>query len=559
MHRLSGFIYYHYNTSNLPLPSSVVENVSKSAIDIRLISRLMLLEIRRLAKAIAEVNAPIVLLKGPVLSYCVYASPDIRPFSDIDLLTHTNFVHKIEKCLERLAYDRPKTDPGVDRLKEQFGSDKEIFFPLASHRPELVCLKSPNGPKLDIHHTELSWGNFSSASVLENAQLSPHFGNHIRVPTLVDLVMWSALHFYHHFRLNTVDQHRGALKFLADIFACLHLYLRSGDWSTLISRARDLNGEEILFYGLSYLNMFYGSHTVPKEVIHFLANKRPIKVPILVNSTVEVASSEELLKQSIPTAAGTVGPAIWMLHPEKVPETLMYLLKQWMAQGNRLPSVDCLRVKHIALSGNMPIKSAWGLSEKFSIDEESQSGRHFFSSHISYGVWPKCGGVRGTVSSLWNDDYLFLKTSVFAQSINYVSPVFLDEAIHRGEGLAVLISCTTSFGAVYNRIGLSIGQQGQFGHWPSTYSEFGLKIHDIGLKDVYVVIHTLSDQYTAHMRIPWHILNITPSPGLKVGFDAQIWHRTETMSPKTAISWSGGGYLTRFDPQFHPSLTLVST
>ena len=425
----------------------------------------------------------------------------------------------------------------------------------AIHRPVLTKVNSSltyKGPSLDLHHTDLKLGNFGFNDIVKNSRNLHTVGPGLRVPSLDDLVIYSAYHFYHHFHLGrfTIPKNNGALKYLADIYACLHIYLNSGDWSSLLGRAADINAKEILTYGLFYLNLVYGKGTVPDEVMENLLLQEGIEVPLRGSTSVPVDSIQELLKSEIRTLTTKIGPALWLFHPQRVPEKLFNELKAWKSRGMACSTVRCLRINN-AIIDDKPSDANWKIAEELSIDEENVDPKQFFRTHVINGVWPSQGGVRAYLRLLWNNQYLFLRANVSADTIYYVGP----ESTERDETVRIYISNSTDEGALINRIGVSIGQERRFvpALWPSQEEPY----RDVEIESLRITVCTTNNRYRLDVSIPWEALNIAPSSKLHLGFDVEISHRAPSMEVRTTLAWAGGRFLRGIYPDLQGTLILV--
>ena len=555
-HRLSGFIYHHYLTHKLPMPLDIVSCVSKDAFVNQVRALILLREINRISKSLTGIDGPVVLLKGPVLIHQVYDSASIRPFNDIDLLTFREFIPQVEKSLYRAGYAHVINDPIGGRIRHMTPAEIESAQG-AIHRPVLTKVDDSLtniGPSLDIHHTDLKLGNFGFNSIIENSEHLPAVGPGLRVPRIDDLVIYSVYHFYHHFHLGNFPllSNNGALRYLTDIYACLRVYLHnSGNWASLLKRADEISAKEILTYGLFYLNLVYGKGTIPEEIMESLLGQKEFEVPLRGNTTVSVDSLHELLKLEIHTATKNIGPALWLFQPEKIPEMLFNELKDWKARGKVCPTVSCLRIKSDSIVDDKPSDTSWRIAEDLSVDEESVDPKQFFLTHVINGVWPSQGGVRAYIRLLWSNKYLFLRANVSAGIISYVGPKYAE----KGEIVRFYISGSTDEGALINRIGVSIGQDGRFVPtlWPSQEEPY----RDIQIESLRIAVCARSNSYYLDVSIPWEALNIAPSSNLHLGFDAEITHRASSMDVETALAWAGGRFLRGVYPDLHGTVILV--
>ncbi len=330
-----------------------------------------------------------------------------------------------------------------------------------------------------------------------------------------------------------------------DIYASLQVYLsNSGDWSLLLRRAFDIQAKEILIYGLFYVNFFYGKGTVPTEVMNRLLSEQEIKVPILGNTSIPVDCIDELLKSEVRITTSIISPDLWMLHPKNTSEIFSNGLEKWKAQGNTGPFARCLRVEEDFIVDGNPDDNTWKSAEKILIDQKNINPNQFFLTHVIGGVWPDQGGVNAYLQLFWNNLDLFIKINVSASDIQYVSQNHTNS--YYGERVVVYISDRLNIHIPPRRIELSIGQESHFTFYPKSnilYSSvIEIPCQIVNTENINASVYTSRDAYRVDLKIPWKALNILPHCGLNLGFDAEVLH----MSPqvlKTAIAWSGGGFL----------------
>ncbi len=562
-HRILGFINYHSLTHNLQLPSGVMDLIVRDAKANRDQAKVLFREIARISQAFADIGAPVVLLKGPALIHQVYRSPSIRAFGDIDILTPSSYVQEIEKYLRGQGWVHGFRDISSNELIHPSLDELEVFN--VDHR----CPLWKEEIAIDVHSADLRPGKVDFDSLIKNSRTLDEIGPGLRVPSLSDLVIHSAFHFYRHYALERRPLRKVRLKYLADIYACLRAYLSGfGNWPLLLKRASDICAKEILIYGLFYVNVVYGNGTIPKEIMEDLLSQDGIMVPIYHKDPIPVDSIERLLRSEIRTTTSTIRPALWMFHLDDVAERLIKELRDWEAQGGEMLVARCLEVDSSSLVDDDPNDCMWKLSEEISIDEEVIDQRKFFRTHVKCGIWPSQGGARACFRLLWNEQNLFLRLNVFANVIHYM--LLGDMKImsrSRGEGVMIYISHDMGGTTTINKIGLGIRQGGVIVPLASPISQEircpeVARCREVKPEDLRVSVLPSSNSYSLDISIPWSAIEVVPSPGLHLGLEIEVNNDAPVRSSsntylRTRIAWAGGPFSTDDYPEFYGTLVLA--
>ena len=564
-HKLSGLIHHHCITNNICLPPEVMIELTEYAVYNRERAKFLYSEIDIVSEALADEDFPVIVLKGPVLSRQIYGSLSSRPFGDIDLLVSSDCISQIEKRLHEIGYVYVKQDYENDRYIPLNPSEVNQPRPLSLHQPILMRINDTevyDGPTIDLHVSNLKLGRVDFESIINKSSVHPAFGPGLQVPLPEDLVIYSAYHFYRHYRLalvtdvwfsrTSLPRQTGALKFLADINACLYFYLRSyGDWWALIRRSVNIFAMEILFYALYYLRLVYGKDTVPKQVLDDLAENGEFEIPIHAASSVPVSCVQELLKPQIRTTAVDIGPFTRLLHPQNLRRKIIDALNAYKSKKEANPIANCLRIEKTLVIDGLPSEKAWECAEKLSIDQDNVNPRQFFLTHVTGGIWPSLGGVRAYLRFLWDSSNLYIRIDVSADAMHFVNPEFIEN----GEVVMLYFSDVRDETVPIKRIGVAIGESGYFSSPPSSVSK---SCHDIELGRTQISVSTSRNGFRLGFGIPWNVLEKAPVPDTRFGFDVEVIHRCSTMALKTALAWSGGQFLSEVHPAVHGTLTLVN-
>ena len=358
-HRLRGLLYHHISQNDFSVPTHIVNALDAYLARSKERSNLLNRGVAQLERAFRKIESPVVILKGPVLVHKVYGSSTKRFFYDIDLLTYTDCVSRVEECMNKLGYAHVRIDYMSGRRTVSALEPEEINKPrpISSHRRPMMKKEgtSFNHPIVELHYPKVKLGKMDDDSLIRESDTFDVLGPGLRVLSPEDIVIHTACHFYRHFRLALVTavassmgafitHNSGVLKFLADLYACLVVYFENnGNWGRLLERSNYINATEIIFYGLYYLDLIYGRGTVPGEVFDVLVKNKPIHVPLL-NTSPSVRSVKYLLKPEIRTANAVIGPEIWLFNPGRVCNDIVRNVKKWRWRNGAWPNATCRRV-----------------------------------------------------------------------------------------------------------------------------------------------------------------------------------------------------------------------
>lgn len=564
-HRIPGLLYYHIFNNELSVPPHFLNALKVYLAPLRVQSTQLFNELSQLERAFREIRSPVVILKGPVLARKIYRSSSIRFFADIDLLTYTECIPQVEECLYKLGFSYVAIDHQAGTISALDPVEINRPRPISSHRRPMMKKEGTSfrSPVVELHYPKVKLGSMDDESLISESGTFQDLGPGLRILSPEDLVIHATCHFYRHFRLALVTavansmgafitHNPGVLKFLADIYACVYRYHKNdGNWDRLVERSININAAEIFFYGMYYLDLIYGRGTVPGNVLDALVKDRSIQVPLL-NTSPSVASVKHLLKPEFRTANAVIGPDQWLFKPRHVSNEIIGQVKKWRAQNGVWPSAKCSRATYELEKTGVSNQAAWQCAEELSINEEEIDPRQYFLTHVTGGVWCQENKLRASVKLLWNDESLFVRTSVSAAMIHYVFP----ENIGHGEIVTVYISNILDEFAPIKRISCSICENGGLGRpEPPEFSSGAW--YDIDLHSVQPAVNTARKGFCLDLRIPWNILEIYPTYGFRFGFDVEIVHRSEAMTLETALAWSGGEFLSEVTPAVHGTVTLV--
>lgn len=223
-------------------------------------------EAHQLAKALEDLQIPVLLLKGS--AYVLGGIPTSigRLFGDIDILVPRSALGNVELAM--------MTNGWVSAKKSEY--DQRYYRQWMHELPPMVNVR--RGTVLDIHHTILPLTSRQApdpqklidASV-EIPGLAP-----LRIPCPQDMLIHSITHLFHEGEL-----HNG-LRDLFDIDGLIRYFADSvpGFWDTLIDRAEDLNLTDSLFLGLHFADKLLGT-PIPVSALRECGRQGAPSSPVL--------------------------------------------------------------------------------------------------------------------------------------------------------------------------------------------------------------------------------------------------------------------------------------
>ena len=284
----------------------------------------------QLSQTLADLEGPVLLLKG-----AAYAAADLPPargrlFSDIDCLVPKAQIDAAEAALMLGGWVTSGHDAYDQRYYRQWMHE---LPPMTHIRRRTV---------LDLHHNilpETARIQTRPDLIIERARTLPEFPR-FSIPDPVDLVLHSATHLFHE------GEWRHGLRDLVDLDAMLTDFSAQPDfWDRLVERADQLNLGRPLFYGLRYCQRLLGT-AVPPGLTDRCAN-RP--------SSGAAAAMDALFLAAFATAHASCRTAL-----SSFAELALYVRSHWL----RMPMH--LLLPHLAR------KSWQAQKERFFASDESR-------------------------------------------------------------------------------------------------------------------------------------------------------------------------------------------
>jgi hypothetical protein len=239
--------------------------------------RVMLWEVNRIQRALAEIETPIVLLKGAAYAIAGLPLARGRLSSDVDILVPQQKLHAVEERLLQHGWDYVK----LEQYDQYFYRTWSHELPPLQHRDRKTIV--------DVHHTILppTGRLHPDPEKLIAAALSVE-GTKLKVLAPVDMVLHSAAHAF-----QDGDLQRG-LRDLVDLDD-LFRYFGSAPhfWAELMIRAQELELTRPLFYALCYTDSVLDT-PIPSSVLDACLKWAPAwPVPALMDKLVHDAAGAE--------------------------------------------------------------------------------------------------------------------------------------------------------------------------------------------------------------------------------------------------------------------------
>jgi hypothetical protein len=247
--RLSARLALHFKSRgwDAVIPERAWQQLQNTLRYDRVLQRDVMQEIRHLARALAEVDTPVVLLKGAAYLAGGLPMAHGRLFSDIDILVRSDKLRDVELALLAAGWVAEKLQPYDDRYYREWMHELPPLRHVQRHT------------YLDVHHTlapPTSRFVIDGADMLARSQairIDAGDAAQMRILAPTDLVLHSALHM-----MQEGEFHSG-LRDLLDIRDLLLHYGQDSDfWPALGLRARALGLDDVMAQVLWQLQLLFG-------------------------------------------------------------------------------------------------------------------------------------------------------------------------------------------------------------------------------------------------------------------------------------------------------------
>ena len=195
-------------------------------------------EVNRISQALADIPAPIILLKGAAYVMQQLPAAQGRMFADVDILVPKAQLGAVEMALKMHGWITTHHD----------AYDQRYYRTWMHELPPMLHLTRQT--LLDVHHTilpETARLHPDPQKLLDHAVPVAGF-ERLQVLAPIDMVLHSATHLFHE------GEFKNGLRDLTDIDALLRHFNQESTafWDTLLDRAQQLDLTRPLYYALRY-------------------------------------------------------------------------------------------------------------------------------------------------------------------------------------------------------------------------------------------------------------------------------------------------------------------
>lgn len=272
-------------------------------------------EVSCIRKALAEVGAPVILLKGAAYLMSDVPGFEGRIFSDVDILVPRRALGEVESALMISGW----------RSQDVTAYDQRYYRQWMHEIPPMSHIR--RGTTIDVHHTILPESariKVNTPALFEGIRPLPDLtGMFVLSP--VDMLLHSATHLFHE------GQFENGLRDLFDLDSLLrHFGAMPGFWDGLVPRAQTLGLSRPSFYALRYTAMWLGT-PVPTAVL--MASRAAGAPPAWLLRLVD-ACFFKVLRPQHATSEDRGSP---------LARLLLYVRSHWMRMPMHLLSYHLLR------------------------------------------------------------------------------------------------------------------------------------------------------------------------------------------------------------------------
>jgi hypothetical protein len=258
----------------------------------------MRFELRKIAKALASADTPILLLKGAAYMMADLSVAQGRPFTDLDILVPRERLAAAEAALLAAGWQHQKTDDYDQQYYRRFMHE----LPPMHHRDRGIIV--------DVHHSILPLTSRlqpDPARLWADSVSLPQ--SSLRVLSPVDMVLHSAAHLFYDGEIS------GGFGNLLDLHLLISDFGRDPTFhGRLLDRAEQLQLGRPLYYALLFCRRLCGT-PVPDGVVE--ASRRFAPGPV----------TRWLMKTLVPPV---LGPRYPRHRPAAFSAWLLYLRSHWL-------------------------------------------------------------------------------------------------------------------------------------------------------------------------------------------------------------------------------------
>ncbi|SDT35719.1 Uncharacterised nucleotidyltransferase [Paenibacillaceae bacterium GAS479] len=237
----------------------------------------------KVCQALEAENIQYAVLKGIVLSNCIYKDLGARDFNDNDILIHPCHIKQAINVLLRFGYIQGEYDEVKNSILRK-DRQELLFHSLVSHEVHPFVIKVNDHPCMNNHIVDLQFsvdlntGNRTDDLVeklLINGQ-RVNLQSYGAVSTLswMDFLIFLCIHYYKEaITLKYVYEYKDQLIYkICDIFHFVKNKDIVLDWECFLQRTIEMNAEKAVYYSFYSLNEVYGE-VVPMEKLEVIRSE----------------------------------------------------------------------------------------------------------------------------------------------------------------------------------------------------------------------------------------------------------------------------------------------
>ncbi|MES1981066.1 MAG: nucleotidyltransferase family protein [Pseudomonadota bacterium] len=248
------------------VPSQPLEHLNWAYVVLDKHAQAVRWEVMQIRKALADVDIPIILLKGAAYALAKLPHARGRIFSDIDILVPKNRLNEVEAALMLNGW----AVMDLDAYDQHYYRTWMHELPPMQHHKRMTVI--------DVHHAimpQTAHVRPDSEKLCAAASELPEYPG-LKVLNPTDMVLHSAAHLLHDSELDH------GLRDLVDIDSLLRQFCSLPNfWPNLVERAKEIELTRTLFYALRYAVYVLGT-PVPAEAINAARIGRPSRFTLFI-------------------------------------------------------------------------------------------------------------------------------------------------------------------------------------------------------------------------------------------------------------------------------------
>ena len=246
----------------LSLPGTAQNGLRGAYANTWAVNRQIFLDLDALANRLAQVDIPIIVLKGACFAKTIYADIAMRPMGDLDVLIPVDRFNEAVEIAKDLGYREVYPEASIGLTK------------LLNHE---ICLKKAgkNSIPLELHHALVADRSFTYAVPVEwfweqsepLTKLSSENQAPLRMLTPTAQVLYASAH-----AVLQHGQRKALLIWYYDLDLIIRSYASKMDWELLVSQARKFDWGSAVDKALAQTRAYFQT-PIPESALNGLAGQ----------------------------------------------------------------------------------------------------------------------------------------------------------------------------------------------------------------------------------------------------------------------------------------------